>query len=51
MRVGGEGAVELLKFFFYDFRNVRDVEVIGGRVVGDIPGNVEDGTKGFGLET
>ena len=38
-----EGAVE---FGFDDFRDCRDVEVIVGRVVGDIPGSVD-----FGLET
>ena len=34
---------------FYDFRECGDVEVVG-RVVGDIPGCVEDGAKDFGLE-
>ena len=29
----------------------RDVEVSEGRLVGDIPGSVEDSTKDFGLET
>ena len=35
---------------FDDFRECREVEVIVGRVVGDIPGSVEEGTKNFGLE-
>ena len=39
--VGREGDVE---FGFDDFRDCRDVEVIVGYVVGDIPGSVEDGT-------
>ena len=38
-------------FGFDGFRDSRDVEVILGRVVGDIPGSVEDVTKDFGLET
>ena len=42
--MGGEGAVEILEFGFDDFRDCRD-EVIVGRVVGDIAGSVEDGTK------
>ena len=33
---GGRG------FGFYDFRDCRDFEVIVGRVVGGIPGSVED---------
>ena len=46
--MGREGAVEYLEFGFDDFRNCWDVV---GRVVGDIPGSVEDGTKDFGLAT
>ena len=46
--VRGEGAAE---FGFDNFRDCRGVEVIMCPVVGDIPGSVEDGTKGFGLET
>ena len=49
--VGREGAVEFLKYGFHGLRDCRDVEVIVDRVVGDIPGSVKDGTKGFGLET
>ena len=41
---GAGGTVEFSEFGFGDF---RDVEVIVFRVVGDIPGSVED----FGLET
>ena len=44
-------AVEFFEFRFYDVRDCRDVEVIVCRVVGDIPGSVEDGTKDSGLET
>ena len=33
-----------------DLRDCKDVEVIVGRVVRDIPGSVEDGEKGFGLK-
>ena len=49
--VGEEGAVEFLEFGFDDFRNCRDVKVIVGPLVGDIPGSGEDVTKDFGLET
>ena len=49
--MGRGGAVEFLEFGFDDFRVCRDVEVIVGRAVKDIPGSVEDGTKDFGLET
>ena len=34
----------------WNFDICRDVEVIVGRVVGDIPRSVENGTKGFVLE-
>ena len=43
--------MEFFEIVFDDFRDFRDVEVIVGRVVGDVPGSVEDGTKDFGLET
>ena len=49
-RVGGESAVEFLEFGCDDYRVCRDVEVIVCRVVGEIPGSVEDGTKGFGFK-
>ena len=39
-----EGAVE---FGFDDFRDCRDVEITVGRIVGDVPGSVEDGAKYF----
>ena len=42
---------EFSEFGFDDFRDNRDVEVILGRVVGDIPGSIEKGTKDLGLET
>ena len=39
------------EFGFDDFRGYRVVDDNVGRVVGEIPGSVEDGTKDFGLET
>ena len=48
IREGGLGAVE---FGFNDFKDWRDVEVIVCRLVGNMPGSVEDGTKDFRLET
>ena len=50
IRVWGEGAVEFSKFGFDDFRDCRDIEFIVCRIVEDIPGSVEDGTKDFGLK-
>ena len=44
-------AVEFFEFGFDDFKGCRHVEVIVGRVVGDILGSVVVGTKDFGLET
>ena len=49
--MGREGAVEFLELGFDDFRGCRDIDVIVDRVVGDIPGSVEDGTKDFEVET
>ena len=43
--------MEFLELGFDDFRDCRDIEVIVCRVVGDIPGSVENGAKDFGLET
>ena len=45
IRVGGERTMD---FGFDDFRDCKNVEVIVGHVVGDIPGSVEDGTKDSG---
>ena len=39
-----------MEFSEFDFRDCRDVDVIVGRGVGDIPGSIDDGTRGFGLE-
>ena len=33
------------------FKNCKDIEVFVCRVVGDIPGSIEDGEKDFELET
>ena len=37
--------MEFLEFGFCDFIDCRDVEVIVGRLVGDIPGSVGDVRK------
>ena len=34
----------------WELWNFRDLDFIVGRVVGDIPGSIEDGVKDFGLE-
>ena len=36
---------------FWDLSDCRHAEVTMGRVVGDMPESVEDGTKDFGWET
>ena len=40
--MGVEGAVGFLEFGFDYFRDCRDVQVIVCRIVGDVPGSVED---------
>ena len=49
--MGGEGALEILEFGLEDFRGCRDVEVMVCRVVGNIPGSVEDGAEDLVWET
>ena len=43
--------VWIVEFSEFGFDDCRNVEVIVGRVVGDIPGSVVDDAKDFGLET
>jgi hypothetical protein len=48
---GGEGAVEFLKFSFDDLRDCRDIKVIMGGMVGEVPRGIEDRAEDFRLET
>ena len=40
-----------MEFGFDHFIDCRDIEVIEGSVVKDIPRSIEDDTQDFGLET
>jgi hypothetical protein len=51
IRVGGKGPVAFLEFGFDDLRDCRDIEVIVGGMVGDVPRGIEDIAEDFGLET
>jgi hypothetical protein len=44
-------AVEVLELGFDNLRDSRDIKVIVGSVVGEIPRNTADCAEGFGLET
>jgi hypothetical protein len=43
--------MEFLEFGFDDLRDCRDIKVIVGGMVGDIPRSIEDSAEDFGLET
>jgi hypothetical protein len=49
--VGGKGAVEFLEFGFDHLRDCRDIKVIVGGMVGDVPRGIEDSVEDFRLET
>jgi hypothetical protein len=43
--------MEFLEFGFDDLRDCRDIKVIVGGMIGDIPMSIEDSAEDFGLET
>jgi hypothetical protein len=43
--------MEFLEFGFDDLRDSRDIKVIVGGMIGDIPRGIEDSAEDFGLET
>jgi hypothetical protein len=49
--VGGKGAVQFFEFGFDDLRNYRDIKVIMGGMVGDVPRGIEYSAEDFRLET
>jgi hypothetical protein len=40
-----------VEFFFDDLRDCRDIRVIVGGMVGDVPRGIEDNLEDFRLET
>jgi hypothetical protein len=49
--VVGERAIEFLEFGFDDLRDCRDIKVIVGGMIEDIPRSIEESAEDFGLET
>jgi hypothetical protein len=43
--------VEFTEFGFGDLRDTRDIKIIVGDMVGDIPRSIGDSAENFGLET